>query len=78
MSEWLQLALCPSVVRRALKYALFVGAILIGINHGGALLRGEVTAARLLQMALTLFVPYCVSTFSSIEALRTYRPHPGA
>ncbi len=71
MSEWLQLALSQSVVRRALKYALIVGTILIGINHGDALLRGEFTATRVLRMALTVLVPYCVSTLSSIEALRT-------
>jgi hypothetical protein len=77
MSEWLQLALSQSVVRRALKYAVTVGALLIGINHGGALLRGELTATRLLQMMLTAVVPYCVSTFSSVEALRTYRSQSG-
>ncbi len=74
MSEWFQLALSQSVVRRALKYALIVGAILICINHGGTILRGELTATRVLQMALTALVPYCVSTLSSVEALRTVRP----
>jgi hypothetical protein len=77
MSEWLQLALSQSVVRRALKYGLIVGTILIGINHGDALLLGEITATRVLRMALTVLVPYCVSTLSSIEALRTARPEVG-
>jgi hypothetical protein len=57
------------VVRRALRYALLVGALLIAINHGSAILRGDLTPGRLLQMALTVLVPYCVSTFSSVEAL---------
>ena len=74
MSEWLQLALSRTVARRALKYGLVVGAILIGINHGDALLWGELTALRALRMGLTLLVPYCVSTLSSIEALRTSGP----
>ena len=68
--SWLALAGSPAVVRRALGYAVVVGAILISINHGDALLRGEVDRARLTKMALTLLVPYCVSTLSSVGALR--------
>lgn len=70
MKAWLQLALRPSVVRRALRYAVIVGLILITINHGDALLRGEWSAGRLLKMALTVMVPYLVSTLSSVGALR--------
>jgi hypothetical protein len=50
-----------------------VGAILITINHGEAILRGDVTPGRLVQMALTLLVPYCVSTASSVGAMRAAR-----
>ncbi|HKC49231.1 MAG TPA: nitrate/nitrite transporter NrtS [Myxococcota bacterium] len=71
MSEWLQLALDGGVVRRALRTALVVGAVLIGINHGDALLRGDVDGARLFRICLTLFVPYGVSTTSSVAALRS-------
>ena len=63
-------ALAASVVRRALGYAVVVGAILIGINHGDALLRGEWSATRLFKMGLTVLVPYCVSTLSSVGARR--------
>ncbi|MFI5318180.1 MAG: nitrate/nitrite transporter NrtS, partial [Myxococcota bacterium] len=62
--SWLALAASPGVVRRALLMAAVVGALLITINHGDALLRGELDRARLLKMALTLVVPYCVSTYS--------------
>jgi hypothetical protein len=65
----LALAFERSVVRRALLYALVVGAILIAINHGDALLRGELGTARMLRMGLTVLVPYCVSTLSSVGAL---------
>ena len=61
------------VVRRALGYAVVVGAILIGINHGDALLRGELDGTRAFKMALTVLVPYTVSTFSSVQALRAPR-----
>lgn len=70
MKEWLQLALQPSVVRRALRYAVVVGIILISINHLDAILRGELTRSRIFKMALTVVVPYVVSTLSSVGALR--------
>ena len=57
-------------MRRALGYAVVVGAILIAINHGDALLRGEVDGVRALKMGLTVLVPYVVSTLSSVQALR--------
>ena len=70
MYESLRLALKPSVVKRAFKYAVVVGLVLITINHSDAILRGEVTPARLFKMALTVLVPYIVSTLSSVGALR--------
>lgn len=72
MKESLRLVLQPSVVRRALKYAVVVGLILIAINHSDALLKGDINAARLGRMALTVLVPYVVSTLSSVGALREH------
>ena len=71
--SWLALARSAGVVRRALLMSAVVGALLITINHGDALLRGEIDRARLFKMALTLLVPYCVSTYSSVGALRSLR-----
>jgi hypothetical protein len=68
MPRALQLALEPRVVRRALGFAVVVGSILIAINHGDALLAGELDSRRWLKMGLTVLVPYCVSTLSSIAA----------
>lgn len=68
---WLTLALAPSVVRRAFGYAVVVGAILIAINHGDSILRGEIGAGRLAKMVLTVCVPYAVSTLSSVGAMRS-------
>jgi hypothetical protein len=70
MKESLRLALESSVVKRASKYAVVVGLILIAINHGDAILRGDLTRGRLFKMALTVVVPYVVSTLSSVGALR--------
>lgn len=70
MKETLRLALKPSTIKRALKYAVVVGIILISINHGDAILHGEVARARLFKMAPTVMVPYVVSTLPSVGALR--------
>jgi len=66
----LEIARRRSVVARALKYAVGVSAILIAINHGDALLRGEIAAGRIVKMLLTVAVPYLVSTASSVAAIR--------
>ena len=50
---WWAVALRRSVVRRALRVGLIVGAILLAINHGDAILAGDVDNARLLKMLLT-------------------------
>ena len=72
-NEWLRLAIEPSVVRRALGYAVVVGAILIAINHGSAILRGDLPVNRLIQIGLTVLVPYLVSTSSRVGAIRQFR-----
>ncbi len=74
MGSWIRIACEPPVVRRALAFAVIVGAILIGINHGDALLRGELGAVRIAKMGLTVLVPYMVSTISSVGAIRSLRP----
>ncbi len=58
------------VVLRAGKTAVFVGLILIAINHGDALLAGQLSLVLFCKMLLTFAVPYCVSTYSSVGALR--------
>ena len=68
----MQLAASRSVVRRACSIALVVGTVLVAINHGDALLQGDVTPGRWLRIMLTIVVPYCVSTYSSVSALRDH------
>jgi hypothetical protein len=70
---FLRLACSPSVVRRGLLYAVVVGSLLIAINHGDAILAGDLSSGRLLKMGLTVLVPYSVSTLSSVAALRAPR-----
>jgi hypothetical protein len=67
-TDWLRLATAPATVRRACAYAVVVGAVLLTINHGDAILAGDLPPGRLLRMGLTVLVPYLVSTFSSVGA----------
>jgi hypothetical protein len=71
--RWLAVATERAVVARACKFAVVVGAVLIAINHGDALLAGDVSAGRLLKMGLTVLVPYVVSTLSSVGATLALR-----
>jgi hypothetical protein len=73
MKEWFRIAFSASVRRRALRVAGVVGSVLIAINHGDAVLKGDLSPERLIRMALTLIVPYLVSTFSSVGAIRELR-----
>lgn len=68
--DWIAIARRRDVVRRALTMAAIVAPILIVINHSDAILRGDVSTARLMRMALTFLVPYSVSTVSSVAAIR--------
>lgn len=68
--SWWAIARRPSVVQRALKTSLVVGTILIGINHGDALVRRDLPPDRLAKIGLTYLVPYLVATFASVSTLR--------
>jgi uncharacterized membrane protein len=68
--EWLRLAVHPGTVKRAFLTALVVGLVLIAINQGAAIISGQLTRARFIQMCLTVLVPYIVSTVSSVSTRR--------
>lgn len=70
---WLADALRADVVRRSLRVALVVGALLVAINHGDHLLAGQMDATAWLKVALTFLVPYGVSTYASLGAIRSGR-----
>lgn len=66
LQTWLAAATHPATARRAGLTALIVGLVLTAINHGPALIAGQVTSERIFQILLTLLVPYTVSTISSV------------
>ncbi|MEA5566888.1 MULTISPECIES: nitrate/nitrite transporter NrtS [unclassified Anabaena] len=45
----------------AVKVALVVGSILFTINHGAALIKGQMTGDRWIAASLTYIVPYLVN-----------------
>ncbi|WP_299369862.1 nitrate/nitrite transporter NrtS [uncultured Tateyamaria sp.] len=59
-----------TVVARAFKIALIVGTVIALINHGDKVATGAMTGIDWLKCALTFLVPYSVSTYSSVMAVR--------
>ena len=56
----------PQILLRSLKIAAVVGTILVGINHGDLIIKGDTEKIEWYKIALTYIVPYCVSTYSAI------------
>jgi|SRR5262245_33758979 len=74
LRAWFRLACHPATVRRAFLTAMIVGCVLIAINHGPAILAGQMTPGRTFQALLTVLVPYTVSTISSVATRRELAP----
>ncbi|MEO0485885.1 MAG: nitrate/nitrite transporter NrtS [Pseudomonadota bacterium] len=67
---FLGIARHPSVVRRALRIACVVGLVLALLNHGDTIFAGQAQPATWAKVVLTFLVPYSVSTYSSVMAVR--------
>ena len=66
-----------SVMTRAAKIASIVGTVLILINHSDTIMMNKGDWTTLLKCMLTFAVPYCVSTYSSVMAIREFEtPEP--
>ena len=64
------------VLLRAVKVALVVGCVLVAINHGDALLAGNIDGTLMVKAALTFLVPFSVSVYSSAAAIRNPYQQP--
>jgi hypothetical protein len=64
----MQLVLRPRVVRSSIIIAIIVGTILNVINQGDALMGPPPVV--IWKLVLTYLVPYCVSTYGAVMALR--------
>ena len=69
-ASYVSIALQPNVRNRAFKVALVVGTILAAINHTDAIVTGTFGFGNSVKVLLTYFVPYAVSTYSSIGAIQ--------
>ena len=58
------------VILRAVKMASIVGVVLAIINHGDHILLGTMTVTNWIKVLITFCVPFCVSTISSVLAIR--------
>jgi hypothetical protein len=68
--SWLSTACEPSVVRRSLRVAAVVGTLIAAINYADRALAGTLSPADWCKIALTYCVPYGVSTYAAVSALR--------
>jgi hypothetical protein len=68
--NYLSVALSRDVVVRALKVAIIVGTILTFINHGEKILSVALSGQDWFKVILTYWVPYCVSTWSAVAAIK--------
>ena len=65
-----KIAIRPYVLFRAFKMASIVGIVLAIINHGDHILLDTMTVTNWIKIVITFCVPFCVSTISSILAIR--------
>jgi len=66
---WLRLATRQDVIMRSLRVAVLVGTILVLINYLDHMMGPALGQVDLLKMGLTYLVPYCVSTYASVQSL---------
>lgn len=71
-TTWTDSALRPT----ALKVALVVGSLLFAMNHGSAVLQGEMTCERWLMGLITYLVPYTVSIHGQHSTRSRHRISP--
>lgn len=69
INDWLKIAMQNNIMMRAVKVALVVGSILMLINLGDVILSNGLQIKEFIKITLTYLVPYCVSTYSSTEAV---------
>lgn len=72
----LQIAMRPSIVKRSLIVALVVGTVLNLINQGDVITGNA--HFNLFKCLLTYVVPYLVSTYGAVSALKESAPEEDA
>lgn len=62
--SYIELAFGGGTPRKAAVTALIVGTVLVGINHGDAIIQGE--SVSLIKVILTYCVPFLVTTWGAV------------
>lgn len=73
LKAYLACLIDPRFMSTGFKVAIFVGSVLFVINHGGALVRNEMTSERWFSVGLTYLMPYLVNIhgqYASSQRLR--------
>ena len=65
---FVSLAVSDGTPRKAFLTACVVGTVVMLINHGDVILRGELPS--LIKISLTYCVPFCVTTWGSVLGKR--------
>lgn len=73
MFDCLKMAMRRDVFVRGVKLAGLVGTALVAINQGDLILRGTLGPEAAWKIPLTYLVPYLVSTYASVSAIRAAR-----
>lgn len=58
----------PDTRKRAAKVCVLVGTILVLVNQGDVIVRGDLDANILAKIVISYCVPYCVSTYAAVSA----------
>jgi hypothetical protein len=54
------------MLRRSLVTALVVGTLLVAINQGNVIVRGDLPSELIWKAPLTYCVPFCVATWGAL------------
>ena len=73
MTDWFAAALQRDVAGRSFRIAVVVGTLLVAINQGNYVLAGGLPADAAWKIPLTFLVPYVVSTYAAVGAIRASR-----
>ena len=74
MKRWLAIATRRDIVISSLKVCAVVGTILVTINYFDRIQAGTLTTTDYCKMLLTYCVPYCVSTYASVNVVLRDKP----
>ena len=67
MRDLLHTAFERDIFLTAVRVAIVVGTILVAINYGDRVFNGSLLFSDYVKIVITYFVPYFVSTYSSVK-----------